>query len=390
MYRTGELERLYNVIIPQIKISIQKLSQRLDNAIKGKAFEAQIYSAAPSVVVTRANSPIKEVANKELTITRLDNTPVQAHTETTTQDELVTQREITTQIKEDVDSIIKRVEKLHTTVTEHSSTLKQFAEAVEEKYDEAMDDVDEKIDEVNQKIKLENKSWRSSISLIENKFQTCEQEVGNLDAAIEDILETLESLGQTVKLLSTSIEKIATLSVGEIVGRTYRRYNTEFYLCNGKEYVINEDYQIASQYADTVYVETFARSRSDVPSLISLFDDIEICAMKKLMIGSGCRVVDLINHETKFPPMNRLEEVHINMSFGNNDVSKLTEDQLKEIRTRLGLINDKSDELPGQQKIRLYINKAPGDFIVEPMKSQIANIKRIFPEEICSEIVFYH
>ena len=384
MYRTGELERLYNVIIPQIKISIQKLSQRLDNAIKGKAFEAQIYSVAPSAAVTRANSPVREVNQKpqnELTITRLDNSPAQ--------DELVTQREITTQIKEDVDSIIKRVEKLHTTVTEHSSTLKQFAEAVEEKYDEAMDDVDEKIDEVNQKIKLENKSWRSSINLIENKFQTCEQEVGNLDAAIEDILETLESLGQTVRLLSTSIEKIATLSVGEIVGRIFRRYNTEFYLCNGKEYVINEDYQIASQYADTVYVETFARSRSDIPSLISLFDDIEICAMKKLMIGSGCRVADLINYETRFPPMNRLEEVHINMSFGNNDVSKLTEDQLKEIRTRLGLINEKSDELPGQQKIRLYINKTPGEFIVEPMKSQIANIKRIFPDEICSEIVYY-
>ena len=383
MYRTGELERLYNVIIPQIKISIQKLSQRLDNAIKGKAFEAQIYSAAPSAVVTRTNSPIKEINNKtqqnELTVTRLDDS----------HDELVTQREITTQIKEDVDSIIKRVEKLHTTVTEHSSTLKQFAVAVEEKYDEAMDDVDEKIDEVNQKIKLENKSWRSSISLIENKFQTCEQEVGNLDAAIEDILETLESLGQTVRLLSTSIEKLATLTVSEIVGRTFRRYNTEFYLCNGKEYVINEDYQIASQYADTVYVETFARNRSDIPSLISLFDDIEICAMKKLMIGSGCRVVDLINYETRFPPMNRLEEVHINMSFGNNDVSKLTEDQLKEIRTRLGLINDKSSELPGQQKIRLYINKAPGEFIVEPMKSQIANIKRIFPEEICSEIIYY-
>lgn len=384
MYRTGELERLYNVIIPQIKISIQKLSQRLDNAIKGKAFEAQIYSVAPSAAVTRANSPIKEVNQKpqnELTITRLDNSPAQ--------DELVTQREITTQIKEDVDSIIKRVEKLHTTVSEHSSTLKQFAEAVEEKYDEAMDDVDEKIDEVNQKIKLENKSWRSSISLIENKFQTCEQEVGNLDAAIEDILETLESLGQTVRLLSTSIEKLATLTVSEIVGRTFRRYNTEFYLCNGKEYVINEDYQIASQYADTVYVETFARSRSDIPSLISLFDDIEICAMKKLMIGSGCRVVDLINHETGFPPMNRLEEVHINMSFGNNDTSKLTEDQLKEIRTRLGLRNENSSELPGEQKIRLYINKVPGEFIVEPMKSQIANIKRIFPDEICSEVIYY-
>ena len=66
-----------------------------------------------------------------------------------------------------------------------------------------------------------------------------------------------------------------------------------------------------------------------------------------------------------------------------------TDEQLKEIRTRLGLRNENTDELPGEQKIRLYINKAPGDFIVEPMKTQIANIKRIFPEELCSEIIFY-
>jgi archaellum component FlaC len=381
MYRTGELERLYNVIIPQIKTSIQKLSQRLDNAIKGKVFEAQLQmmcnSVAPSAAVTRASSPVQEIVQ-------------QPTHELVSQQEFNAQQQLTTQIKEEIDSIIKRVEKLHDTVTEHSSTLKQFAVAVEEKYDEAMDDVDEKIDEVHEKIKLENKSWRSSMSLIENKFETCEQEVNNLDSAIDDVLETVESLGQTVRLLTTSMEKFTSLTVGEIIGKTFKKYNTEFYICNGKEYVIDENYQIASQYADTIYVETFTRSRtSNIPSLISLFDDIDICLMKKLMLGTGCRVIDLINYNTKFPSMNRLEEVHINMSFGNCDTTKLTDEQLKEIRTRLGLRNENTDELPGEQKIRLYINKAPGDFIVEPMKTQIANIKRIFPEELCSEIIFY-